>query len=107
MKASVATATRYDSVACDERNFSSSEERALALLGLSLPRSLACEPLAGRGFPSVRSFDAASSVQAESRTSLLDYAEAQPILALESDVWPHIASPGRDFKSGWPSPSCF
>ena len=28
--ASVATATRYDSVACDERNFSSSEERALA-----------------------------------------------------------------------------
>ena len=30
MKASVATATRYDSVACDERNFSSSEERALA-----------------------------------------------------------------------------
>ena len=39
--------------------------------------------------------------------SLLDYAEAQPILALESDVWPHIASPGRDFKSGWPSPSCF
>ena len=32
--ASVATATRYDSVACDERNFSSSEERALAPLGL-------------------------------------------------------------------------
>ena len=28
--ASVATATRYDSVACDERNFSFSEERALA-----------------------------------------------------------------------------
>ena len=38
-----ATATRYDSVACDERNFSSSEERALAPLGLSAPRSLACE----------------------------------------------------------------
>ena len=33
--ASVATATRYDSVACDERNFSSSEERALAPLDLS------------------------------------------------------------------------
>ena len=31
----LATATRYDSVACDERNFSSSEERALAHLGLS------------------------------------------------------------------------
>ena len=37
--ASVATATRYDSVACDEWNFSSSEERALAPLGLSPPRS--------------------------------------------------------------------
>ena len=33
--ASVATAARYESAACDERNFSSSEERALAL-GLSL-----------------------------------------------------------------------
>ena len=40
MKASVATATRYDSVACDERNFSSSEERALAPLGLSPQRSI-------------------------------------------------------------------
>ena len=40
MKASVATATRYDSVACDERNFSSSEERASAPLGLSSPRSV-------------------------------------------------------------------
>ena len=39
MKASVATATRYDSVACEERNFSSSEERALALLGLPPQRS--------------------------------------------------------------------
>ena len=37
--ASVATATRYDSVACDERNFSSSEERALAPLDLSSQRS--------------------------------------------------------------------
>ena len=37
MIASVATATRYDSVACDERNFSSSEERALALLSFSFP----------------------------------------------------------------------
>ena len=42
-RASVATATRYDSVACDERNFSSSEERALAPLGLSAPRSGACD----------------------------------------------------------------
>ena len=39
MIASVATATRYDSVACDERNFSSSEERALAPLGFSAQRS--------------------------------------------------------------------
>ena len=38
--ASVATATRYESVACDERNFSSSEERALAPFTLVLPRSL-------------------------------------------------------------------
>ena len=38
--ASVATATRYDSVACDERNFSSSEERASAPLDLSSQRSL-------------------------------------------------------------------
>ena len=37
--ASVATAARYESAACDERNFSSSEERALAL-GLSPQRSL-------------------------------------------------------------------
>ena len=29
--ATVATAARYESAACDERNFSSSEERALAL----------------------------------------------------------------------------
>ena len=42
MKASVATATRYGSVACDERNFSSSEERALVPLGLSAPRSATC-----------------------------------------------------------------
>ena len=48
--APLATATRYDSVACDERNFSSSEERALAPLGLSAPRSLACEPIRGGGF---------------------------------------------------------
>ena len=33
--ASVATATRYDSVACDEGRFISPEERALAPLGLS------------------------------------------------------------------------
>ena len=33
--ATVATAARYESAACDERNFSSSEERALAPLGLS------------------------------------------------------------------------
>ena len=39
VKASDATATRYDSVACDERNFSSSEERALAPLALALQRS--------------------------------------------------------------------
>ena len=45
MKASVATATRYDSVACDERNFSSSEERALALLTLAFPRSCDLSPL--------------------------------------------------------------
>ena len=45
MKASVATATRYDSVACDERNFSSSEERALAPLTLVSPRSAAFSPL--------------------------------------------------------------
>ena len=38
--ASVATATRYDSVACDERSFSSSEERASAPLGLSPQRSM-------------------------------------------------------------------
>ena len=37
--ASVATAARYESAACDGRNFSSSEERALAL-GLSPKRSL-------------------------------------------------------------------
>ena len=41
--APLATATRYDSVACDERNFSSSEERALAPLGLSSQRSVACD----------------------------------------------------------------
>ena len=35
MIASVATATRYDSVACDEGRFISPEERALAPLGLS------------------------------------------------------------------------
>ena len=40
-----ATATRYDSVACDERNFSSSEERALAPLTLVSPRSAAFSPL--------------------------------------------------------------
>ena len=34
-EAPLATATRYDSVACDERNFSSSEERASAPLDLS------------------------------------------------------------------------
>ena len=39
-------------------------------------------------------------MQAESRTSLLDYAEAQPILALESDVCPHIASPGQGLQGG-------
>ena len=48
--ASVATAARYESAACDERNFSSSEERALAPLGLSSQRSLACEPIRGGGF---------------------------------------------------------
>ena len=37
--ASVATAARYESAACDERNFSSSEERALAPLALASPRS--------------------------------------------------------------------
>ena len=41
--APLATATRYDSVACDERNFSSSEERALAPLDLSSQRSVACD----------------------------------------------------------------
>ena len=40
--APLAPATRYDSVACDERNFSSSEERALAPLDLSSQRSAAC-----------------------------------------------------------------
>ena len=40
-------------------------------------------------------------MQAESRTSLLDYAEAQPILALESDVWPHIASHGQGLQGGF------
>ena len=45
--ASVATATRYDSVACDERNFSSSEERAL---GLPSQRSAAKPPLYYSGF---------------------------------------------------------
>ena len=49
--ASVATATRYDSVACDERNFSSSEERALAPLGLSAPRSAAEQFLDGERLP--------------------------------------------------------
>ena len=44
MKASVATATRYDSVACDERNFSSSEERALALLTLVSRGVATCRP---------------------------------------------------------------
>ena len=39
MKVSVATAARYESAACDERDFSSSEERALAPLGLPPPRS--------------------------------------------------------------------
>ena len=48
--ASVATATRYDSVACDERNFSSSEERALAPLGLPSQRSAAKPPLYYSGF---------------------------------------------------------
>ena len=39
MKASVATATRYDSVACDDGRFISLKERALALLTLVSPRS--------------------------------------------------------------------
>ena len=39
MKASVATATRYDSVACDDGRFISPKERALAPLGLSAQRS--------------------------------------------------------------------
>ena len=39
MIASVATAARYESAACDEWNFSTSEERALASLGLSAQRS--------------------------------------------------------------------
>ena len=40
-----ATATRYDSVACDEMNFSSSEERALALLSFSFPEECCLQPL--------------------------------------------------------------
>ena len=43
--ASVATAARSISAACDEGRFIFPEERALAPLGLSAPRSLACEPL--------------------------------------------------------------
>ena len=43
-------------------------------------------------------FDTASSEQAESRTSLLDYAEAQPILASESNVSAHITSPGQGLQ---------
>ena len=39
MIASVATATRYDSVACDDGRFISPKERALAPLGLSALRS--------------------------------------------------------------------
>ena len=42
----------------------------------------------------------ASSEQAESRTSLLDYAEAQPILASESNVSAHITSPGQGLQRG-------
>ena len=42
MIASVATATRYDSVACDDGRFISLKERALALLTLVLQRSAAC-----------------------------------------------------------------
>ena len=50
--ASVATATRYDSVACDEWNFSSSEERALAPLGLSPPRSFSKRHIVAMPFSS-------------------------------------------------------
>ena len=44
-------------------------------------------------------FDTASSEQAESRTSLLDYAEAQPILASESNVSSHYKS-GQGLQRG-------
>ena len=42
MIASVATATRYDSVACDDGRFISLKERALALLTLVFQRSPVC-----------------------------------------------------------------
>ena len=46
-RASVATAARYESAACDERNFSSSEERALAPLALAPQRSASSDAFAG------------------------------------------------------------
>ena len=44
MKASVATATRYDSVACDEGRFIFPEECASAPLGLSPPEECDLSP---------------------------------------------------------------
>ena len=46
-------------------------------------------------FPSCASF-----VQAERKQVLLEFAEAQPKLALESNVFDHITSPDYGLKGG-------
>ena len=39
-------------------------------------------------------------MQAERKQVLLEFAEAQPKLALESNVFDHITSPGQGLKGG-------
>ena len=72
--ASFATATRYDSVACDERNFSSSEERASAPLDLSSQRSTTVHDM-----PEALLTDAARALHARLREAGMVDERWQPV----------------------------